>query len=799
MFKREVNNDVYRDEWQWQEGEYTVSRTTHWSGPGCHEGCGVLIYTKDGKYVKTEGDPKNPYNRGRLCMRCLNNTEAIEHPDRILYPLKRVGERGSNKWERITWDEATQTIKEKAEYYTKLYGAKSILVCGGTGRNGFWQKTVFASNVFKTPLNTSAFSTGFACYLPRITVMNLTCGDAVLADCAQMYEEGFDHPEWRAPEYMIIWANNPIVCNADGFFGHWVVDLMKQGTKLITVDPNLTWLAAKSEYFLQLRPGTDGALALAMLNIIINEDLYDHDFVENWTYGFEQLAERVQEYPPEEMAKVCGIPVEKLYAATRAYAKADVASIHWGVPIDMQKYGVPAAHAIMCLWIITGNMDIPGGNILMTGARFQAECAGFFNRRAPKKDEIRPVLGYGKFPFLKEVGSTLSPDVVIQVVEQNLPGGSNPVDYPFEVKMGFFTNTNTFVCMASDTQRSFEALQTLEFVVVCDYYITPTISSLADIVLPLAMSCERDGMRSWWAPLRTISKVATPPGECRSDDEIYLTLGKAISPELFPWENTREVMNDILAARPPHKYQTTFDELEKKVYAYEGFDYRKHEKGLARTDGELGFNTSTGLCELYITLFEYVGLDPLPYYKEPTEGPITTPELMKEFPFVLMTGRRSYEFFHSENRNQKMMREFHPDPLVEINDEDAADLGLVNGDWAWIENIHGKCKQKVCILPGMKKGVIGTEHGWWYPERDGAAPTYFDAFVSNTNNLTTMCDMGPSGFGAPLKTQICKVYKVTPENDTMERTPEEEARARASRIYFKDELGAEEYSAMEYK
>ncbi|MCL1847459.1 MAG: molybdopterin-dependent oxidoreductase, partial [Coriobacteriia bacterium] len=711
MFKREVNNDVYRDEWQWQEGEYTVTRTTHWSGPGCHEGCGVLIYTKDGKYVTTEGDPKNPYNRGRLCMRCLNNKEAIEHPDRVLYPMQRVGERGSNQWKRISWDEATDIIKEKSEYYTKKYGAKSILVCGGTGRNGFWQKTVFASNVFKTPLNTSAFSTGFSCYLPRVTVMNLTCGDAVLADCAQLYEEGFDHPEWRPPEYMIVWGNNPVVTNADGFYGHWVVDLMKQGTRLITIDPNLTWLAAKSDYWLQLRPGTDGALALAMLNVIINEDLYDHDFVENWTYGFEQLAERVQEYPPEKVAKICQISEEIIIESARAFAKVDVASIHWGLALDQQKYGVPAAHAIMCLWIITGNMDVPGGNILTHGARFQAECAAFFSKRAPKKDEVHPVLGYGAFPFLREVGSPPSPDIVIQVVEQNLPGAGSPVDYPFEVKMGFFTNTNTFVCMTADSRRAFDALDTLEFVVVADFYITPTVAAFADIILPLAMSCERDGMRSWWAPLRTISKVVDPPGECKSDDEMYLTLGKKISPELFPWENAREVMDSILEARSEDQFHITFDELEKKVYAYEGFEYRKHEKGLARFDGEMGFNTATGLAELYITLFEYVGLDPLPYYEEPTESPVSTPELAEEYPFVLTTGRRCYEFFHSEHRNQPTMREFHPDPIVELNDEDAAELGLRNGDWAWIENIHGKCKQKVSVLQGMKKGVVSTEHG----------------------------------------------------------------------------------------
>ncbi len=787
---RVFDPSVYRKEWQWKEGDYTVTRTTQWSGPGCHDGCGVLIFTdKDGKFVKMEGDPNNPYNKGRLCMRCLGIKEAIEHKDRQIYPLKRVGGRGSNKWERITWDEALNTIEKKVKHYTETYGSHSIGCYGGTGRNAFWQLPSIARSVFETPHATS-FISGNACYLPRITIMNLVAGDAMVADCAQMYEESFNHPEWKAPEVMIQWGVNTVISNSDGFYGHWIIDLMKQGTKFITIDPSMTWIAAKSDYFLQIRPGTDGALALAMLNVIINEDLYDHDFVENWTYGFEQLAERVQEYTPEFAAKVCEISKDIIIESARAFAKAKPASIHWGVALDMIKHGVAAAHAIMCLWAITGNLDVPGGNILMSAARWQAECAAFFAERSPQPKVGKP--GAKRYPLIEEIGGRPSWDW-----EMLLMGDEkyNPLEDPYKIRMLYTTNSNSFAGNCAEAPRAFEALNNLEFVVCADYWITPTVSALADIFLPLSMSCERDSMRSWWAPLRTISKVVTPPGECKSDEEILLLLGKHFHPERFPWNDPREIMDAIMEARPDHLYKTTFNELEKKVYAYEGFEYKKYEKGLARADGEAGFNTATGLCELYISVFDAVGLDPLPYYREPTEGPVSTPELMEEYPFILTTGRRTWEFFHTEHRQLPLMREFRPDPMVEMNPEDAADLGLEDGDWIWIQNVHGKCKQKLYINEGMKKGVVSAEHGWWFPERDGSKEGgYYGAFESNINNLTTACDIGPTGNAAPYKTQICKVYKVTPENEKYELTSEEVKRSFEARRYLVDKPEKDPYA-----
>lgn len=745
----DVNRKVYKKEWQYQEGEYTVTRTTQWSGPGCHNGCGVLFYTKDNKLLKVEGDPDNPVYDGRLCMRCLALPEAVNHPDRLLYPMKRVGERGENKWERITWDEAYDTIVAKVRQIQKHYSPKSICSLMGTGRNATWQTPALSWNAFKSPNNVGGFLSGDSCYTPRLAVMSALFGDVMIADCAQLLEKRYDDPRYRVPEIILVWANNPIVSNPDGFMGHWIVDLMKRGSRLIVVDPRLTWLAAKADIWLQPRPGTDAALALGMLNVVINEGLYDQEFIDKWTYGFEQLKERVQEYPPEKAAEICWVPKEKIVEAARLYAKAKLTSLQWGLAMDQSQHAVATCHAVCSLWTLSGNVDVPGGNVIVTTGYVQADIRKAVTKAAPP-DIGEGRLGDDEYPFRKHTyaGHAL-PDAMLTAIESGKP-------YP--IKMLWICSTNTFANMGAEARRVYEAMKKVPFIVVADLFMTPTAVACADIVLPVAMSCERMGVRGWWSPLRAISKVIKT-GEAKSDEQIALELGKRLEPEAFPWENEEEMLDYCMKNLTSIPFDITFKELQEKVYIYPEFEYLKHEKGLLRADGEVGFNTATGRIEFYSTLFEAVGLDPLPYYKEPPESPVSTPELAKEYPFVLTTGQRSYEFFHSEHRQLKSMREFHPDPIVEMNSEDAKQLGIKDGDWVWIENRHGKCKQKARLNPGMLKGVVSGEHGWWFPEKPAAEPSLFGVWESNINLLTTQCQIGPAGLGAPYRCQICKVYK----------------------------------------
>ena len=302
---------------QYEEDGMVVTRTSVWSAPGCHEGCGVLVYSdkETGKFVKCEGDPDDPYNRGALCPRCLAFKQVEFHPDRILHPMRRVGERGSGQWERITWDEALETCYKEFRRISMTYGGDSIHCLRGTARDNQWQVGRMA-NTFGSP-NEYGFLSGTACYLPRLSLMIMTYGGMLIADFSQFSALRYDDPEWVCPECTIVWGCNPTISNPDFFMGHWVTDAMKLGCKLISVEPRVTWLAAHADIHLQLRPGTDGALAAGFLHVMFRDGMYDKDFAENWTHGLPELQAYVEEYTPERVEEITGVPAEKLEAADR--------------------------------------------------------------------------------------------------------------------------------------------------------------------------------------------------------------------------------------------------------------------------------------------------------------------------------------------------------------------------------------------------------------------------------------------------------------------------------------------------
>ena len=295
-------NDIGKP-WRYEED----GRTSPWSPPGCHPvGCGLKLYVNDeGKLVKVEGDENNPVTQGRLCPRCIALKDYIYNPARLLHPMKRdPKDRGNaDAWEQISWDEAFDIIKKEYDRITGQYGRESIVVFAGTGREG-GTFAPYGTMCFGTP-NFCYSQSGYACYTPRLAAIAYIGGTTYPEwDYAGALPGRWDDPRYDLTEVLVVWGKAPLESNPDGFFGHAVVDAMRRGTRLIVIDPRVTWLAARADIHLQLRAGTDTALGMAMLNIIINEDLYDHDFVEYWCYGFEQLAERVQDMPPEKAAEI---------------------------------------------------------------------------------------------------------------------------------------------------------------------------------------------------------------------------------------------------------------------------------------------------------------------------------------------------------------------------------------------------------------------------------------------------------------------------------------------------------------
>lgn len=748
--------------WQWEEDGMVVTRTQVWSAPGCHEGCGVLVYSdkETGKFIKLEGDEEDPYNQGHLCPRCLAFNQVQFHPDRILHPMKRVGERGENKWEQISWEEALDTCYREFKRISMTYGGDAIHCHRGTARDNMWQVGRLG-NTFNCP-NECGVLSGLACYLPRVSLMVMSYGGMQIADMSQFFARRYEDPNWVCPECTIVWGCNPTISNPDFYMGHWVTDVMKMGCKLISVEPRVTWLAAHADIHVRLRPGTDTYVAMGMLKVMIEEDLYDHDFVDRWTYGFDELSERARSFSLEDIEKITWVPKATIEEAARMFATSKPANIVWGLAIDMQSQGTPTAQAVAALWAITGNLDVPGG-MCYTAAPMgvdQPSAGGWGYYDLLSEDMMKKRVGWMEFPMYRYGLTQSNPDIELLEHQQG------------KFKGAWVQCSNAIACMSLEVEGWYEAMKGLEFVAAVDIFMTPTIQACADIVMPAQTWAEKHSVRAHYYFLSAITGSCAVEGEALSDCEINRRLGRkfdadeelknAIGRPLdvngWPWETEDEVYDEILK---PSGF--TFDELRENGPVYQKYEYRKYETGGLRPDGQPGFNTPTGRIELWSTLLDKFGYDPLPYAEEPGIGPITTPDLFEDYPLIMITGARTTSFFHSEHRQIPYLRQLTPDPWVQINPEDAAAANISEGDWVWIENHRGRCRQRARVTYEAPKGVIAAQHGWWFPEQDGAEPTLYGFRQSNINKLLAN-KPGKTGFGCDAKCTLCKVYRCSEED-----------------------------------
>ena len=763
IFKGQGTADLGKP-WRFEEDGLTVTRGCAWSPPGCHPtGCGIKTYVNsNGELVRVEGDENHPITNGRLCVRCLTIRDYVYNPDRVLYPMKRAREdRGKNKWERITWDEAYDTIAEKVKYFKDKYGAESILVMGGTGREGGPMLPAYAHACLGTP-NACYTQSGYSCYIPRVAgttyVMGATYPEM---DYAGGLPGRYDDPMFKLPELIVFWGKEPLPSNGDGLFGHAAIDMMRRGSKLMSIDPRVNWVSTRADWHLRLRPGTDAALGMAMLNVIIEEDLYDHDFVDKWCYGFEQLAERVKEMPAEKAAEICDLDANQIREAARVYAAAKPAQIAWGLAIDQKSNGVQAGHCIMALEAITGNIDVPGGQ-LIGDVNDGLELGFGWNNLGPELQS--KILGIKEYPAYVGLVLNAQCDMVLDALE----AGDDAKYYPF--KMGVFEDTNFLAgtCAAQPKRWHDAMVKNLEWCFGIDVWMTPTIQATCEIFLPLSSTVEHDTVvytHYGASPIMAgaVNKSITV-GDCKGDCEIFYELGLRCMPINFEkYKDYYDFLADYRLA-----YKKSFEELREEVVHQktETLSYRKYETGKLRPDGMPGFNTPTGRVELYSTMFRQFGVDPLPYYEEPQLSPVSTPEKMEEYPFVLTTGARTYCYFHSEGKQIPYLREINPDPLIEINPQDALELGIADGQWVRVSNPFGSCVLKAKVTQTVYPGLVMAQHGFWFPEEDGEEPHLYDVWRSNINLLMPHFYVGELGFGAPYKCLICKVEPIEESHDT---------------------------------
>jgi anaerobic selenocysteine-containing dehydrogenase len=682
----------------------------------CNQGCGVLIHLKDGKPVKVEGDPKDPVSAGAICVKGAASLEYLDNPLRLKFPLKRTGERGEGKWQKVSWDEALGIVSSQLVRAKEKYGAESVVFIRG-GAKGY-QDTYLArfSNVFGTP-NVASMAT--QCFVARNSSSSLTCGFMALPD--------YEFP----PALIMMWAVN----SRNTAIGEWkrANDALKKGSRLVVIDPWQTEFAKLAQLWVKPRPCTDLALALGMMNVIINEELYDKEFVQNWTTGFDKLKEHVQTYPPEKVAEITWVPVETIKQVARLYAGAKPACLAWGNGIDNNINNFQAGRALSILRAITGNLGRPGGDIDWSPSGILPKSSSELNAQSALPPELR--------------GKRLNAaDNLLPIFFYSLPQSivkAAITGEPYAIK-AIFIQGASILHTYPQAGETLQALKSLDFLAVSDFFMTPT-AELADIVLPAATYLEIDSLHEgeYVHAANVIQKVAQV-GESRSDYQIYAGLADKMGLTSYFPANEKEMMDHIL--KPAG---LTFEEF-KKIGSISGTkQYRDHEKA--------GFSTPSKKVEIYSSKLADWGFDPLPVYVEPPESPLSEPELAKEFPLV-MTNRKLPQFQHSRERQIASLRRSRPEPVAHIHSETAGKLGIKEGDTVYIETRRGKIKQRANLVSVIDPRVVIVDFGWWFPERD--ARDLHGWAEANINILT--CNKPPfskeMGSGT-LRGILCKVYR----------------------------------------
>jgi thiosulfate reductase/polysulfide reductase chain A len=665
----------------------------------CHGGCGVLMHVQDGVLVKVEGDPDSPLNHGRLCPIGTVTKDLVYHPDRLKYPMRRLGERGSGRWQRISWDEALDEISEKLLAIREESGPESIALGTGTGRHHIRWVSRFG-HALGTP---NWCEPGFAqCFHPRVNTTILTMGDLPVCDYTGNVP----------PKCIMFWGHNPLNSGPDGETRFTVREALAHDPNIIVIDPRETELAKRAKLWLQVRPGTDDALALAMLHVIIGERLYDEPFVRQWTHGFEQLAECVKQYTPEWAEPITWVPADKIRAAARMFAQARPGMLEWGCALEHTPKCIQTIRATSMLPVLTGNIDVPGGWVF--GMHGLGRFPSLIENLTPEASAKR--LGGDRFKLLGGEGADL-PAAHIPTLIQAMRDGK-----PYRVRAFLVFGNNTLTTFAN-ASTAYEALMKLDFMICADLFMTPT-AELADIVLPAASWPEINqiaGLPTIAANVVLANQKAVRTHECKSDEEIFVELARRMKLPVCT-ESVEEVLDAQLASGG---LGITFDELKQRGFVNIPIKYRKFEQG--------GFRTPTGKIELYSTRLEQFGYSPLPYYVEAPETPISAPDVAKDFPLVLTTGGRIPHYFNSEHRQIDKLRKAHRDPIAEIHPETAAKHGIVNGGWMWIETRRGRMRQKAKLTKGIDPRVVSAQHAWWFPDQPG--PEY-GVWQSNVNLLT---------------------------------------------------------------
>jgi anaerobic selenocysteine-containing dehydrogenase len=712
-----------------------------------HSQCKMKVHVIEKKVTKVLDDPTDPESKGELTIRDRHMKEILYAPDRLKYPMKRVGEKGEGKWKRISWDEALTTIANRLNEIKKKDGAESIHFLHGHYHSGDILGSYIPrlANLIGTP---NVSNPSHVCHLPRVFLQfNFDFGAVVPPDVAHT-------------NCLILWGGNPGATNKPQEIA--IKGARKRGIKLIVIDPRVTSYAKEADLHAQLRPGTDGALALGMLNVIVKEGLYDKEFVTKWTIGFERLEEHIEDYPPEKVEKVTWVPAQRIREIARMYSTTKPACISPRNALDQHTNASCAIRAIDMLMAITGNLDVKGGNLIVIPISMGLEDLKLYEKLPPEVEGKKIGVDKCLYSRLSRTWpSAHTPSVWDAIIQGN----------PYPVKAMFVMAANPLLTCAN-TKVVEKALRKLDFLVVTDIFMTPT-AELADIVLPSSTFLETTRFVTYdthadhgWNATSRIAlspKVVEPLWESWSDWKIICELGRKMEfGEYFPWKNEEEAIDftlgplgltcEELAGHPEGIIISTPPFLYKKLPGFLGSMVREVMKVVKfRNYPEMykkyemnGFMTPSKKVEIYSERLSKLGYDPLPVYREPAESPVSQPELAKHYPLILIAGSKLEMYTHSMMRNVPELRKQCPKNLLEINPVIAQKLNIKNGERVRVESPRGSITCLASVTNRIDARVAHLCHGFK---------------ESNCNLLTDHKTFDPMTGSTGLKSLLCRVTK----------------------------------------
>ncbi|NOZ50914.1 MAG: molybdopterin-dependent oxidoreductase [Chloroflexi bacterium] len=703
----------------------------------CPAGCGMNVHVRAGKIVRVSPIKEHPYST--VCPRGMVAAETVYSPDRILTPQQRVGNKGAGQFERISWHQAYERIVEEFHRIARQYGPEAIAIYTGRGNFEFGLNEMFAPT---GPSESSANTVLFPFGSPNTTGVGSLCfvsygmiaPQACFGTHMREMDEDIDHAD-----LILVWGENPVTDSSPINLKR-LRQARKRGARIIVIDHRRseTVHALQSEW-IGVRPGTDGALALGAIHVLIDEALYDHAFVENWVHGFAELRDYVRQFTPERVQAITWVPAEKVRELARALSKARGCSILTYTGLEYSNSGVQALRAMFSLQALAGHLDVPGGKRFLMRDRLK------LNRHLSKPPaHARKAIGADEFPIYHEVRNEAHGALLPQAILEDKP-------YPLRAMI---ISGSSVITSWPNPELWRRALAALDFLVVVNRFPTAD-SHYADIFLPATTQFEIESYVIHDSHVQLRQRAIPPLGEARNDYLIFAELAKRLGYGHL-WPQTEEAMIDYALKDTGVCVEDLRRHPQGITYPQPEFHYRKYMTGELRTDEQPGFETPTGKFEITSEWLRSHGYEALPVYTEPCEGPLASPELAQHYPLVFNSGARSLYAFRSQHHNIPSLVAKHPYPLVQIHPTDAQPRRIADGDAVWVISPRGRVPFTAYVSADIVPGVVEANMG-------GGGPLGTKAWrQANVNALTDLDNFDPiSGFPV-YKALLCDVIKRTP-------------------------------------